>query len=475
MKLNRRIFLKGVGGAVLGLPALEGLAGRSAWAQDAEVPPFAIFMRQANGVAQAQSNDEIGDEPERFWPRELGPLTAASLDGRAVGELAAHAQRLLVVKNVNLNGFNYGDGHARGVLQGLTAQGPVRTGLGGDSEANGESLDHRIGRELNPDGRDSLFLYAGRNRGWLGGACESYRGPGVRRSALNNPWNAYQAIVGGETGLAPAAQQRLVARQESINDLVRDQLSSLRSRASLSRADRDRLDLHLTSVRELEVALTCRMNADQEQVLEGGSPGFDSTEGDEVLETARLHFDVAVLAVACGYTRSVALQIGSGNDGATRYRNLESGQYMENFHYLSHRRQSHGADGAIIPGSDLLHHYVDVQFARTFKHLLDRLDAYEMPTGHTLLEHGLAIWHNDNSNGPPHGRWNVPWILAGSAGGQLRQGVMVEVTPGSRDPNHNRLLNTIGAAVGLKNAAGEPLDDFGDPSQTRGRLTELLV
>jgi hypothetical protein len=470
--LNRRVFLRGVGGAVLGLPALEAFSSRRAYAQEAP-PPFAIFFRQANGVAQAHRNGELGEEPERFWPRSLGALTAASLEGRALGELAAHASDLLVVRNVNKAGFNYGDGHATGVLQGLTAQGPVVENVGGQSEANGESIDHRIGRELNPDGRDSLVLYAGRNGGWLGGACQSYRGPGVRRSAINNPWNAYQAIVGGETGLSPEAQQRLVARQESINDLVRGQLNALLGRSSLSSADRDRLDLHLTSVRELEVALTCRMNEDTERALEDLAPGFDSTEGDEVLETTRLHMDVAALAVACGATRAVSIQVGSGNDGSTRYRNLDTGAYMENFHYISHRRLSHGADGQIIDGSDVLHHMVDVQFARTFRHLLERLSAYEVPGGGTLLQTGVAVWHNDSANGPPHGRWNVPHILAGSAGGYFRQGVAVEVESGSREPNHHKLLNSIGAAVGLTNGAGEPLDDFGDASLPRGRLTEI--
>ena len=473
MKLNRRIFLKGAGGAVLGLPALEGLMSRRTFAQEAAVPPFAIFFRQANGVAQAHRNNELGEEPERFWPREIGPLTAASLEGRALSELSDYAQDLLVIRNINKAGFNYGDGHANGVLQGLTAVGPTVEGQGGRSEANGESIDHRIGRELNADGRDSLVLYAGRNGGWLGGACQSYRAPGVRRSALNNPWNAYQAIVGGETGLSPDAQQRLVARQESINDLVRDQLQGLMSRPELSRADRDRLDLHLSSVRDLEVALTCRLNEDAERQLEGAAPGFDSNLGDEVLETARLHMDVAVLAVACGATRSAALQVGSGNDGGTRYRNQATGEYMENFHYISHRRLSHGADGQIINGSDVLHHYVDVQFAQTFAYLVGRLKAYTMPDGTSLLENGVAVWHNDNSNGPPHGRWNVPHIIAGSAGGYFRQGVCVEVESGSRDPNLNRLLNTIGAAVGLTNGNGDPLDDFGDPSLPRGHLDEL--
>ncbi|MEM7676694.1 MAG: DUF1552 domain-containing protein [Myxococcota bacterium] len=470
MIISRRHLLKGLGGAALGLPFLESLTARPALAQEAETT-FAVFFRQANGVAQA-GQTVIGTEPERFFPRSLGPLTPQGMQGRAVEELVDFRDRLLVVRNVNMENFDYGDGHARGAMQGLTAMGPTVNGQGGNSEAGGESLDHRIGRQLNPDNRDSLFMYAGRNSGWLGGACISYRNPGQRRRAENNPWNAYEAFVSGDQNLTPEARTRLLAQQQSVNDLVRGQMQSLLNNSRLSTSDRQRLQLHFDSVRELEVSLACRFGEDQERQLENQSPGFDSTNGDDTLRTARLHMDVVALAIACGHTRSAAIQVGSGNDGSTRYRNLESGGLMENFHYLSHRRLSHGGDGNPIDNSDILHHYVDVQFAQTFRHLLQRLDAYTLPSGKTLLECGVAAWYNDNANGPPHGRHGVPWILAGGANGYLRQGETVELGGGG-DVNHNRLLNTIGAAVGLQNERGEPLDNFGSPSLQRGLLPEI--
>jgi hypothetical protein len=475
VKLSRRTFLRGLGGAVLGLPVLESIGGpRNAHAALSS-EPFAIFFRQANGVAQEANTGEIGAEPERFWPRSLGALTPETMNGRAVDELVGFREKLLIVKNVNMYDYDYGDGHARGAMQGLTARGPTVTGAGGDSEAAGESIDHRIGRELNPNGRDSLFLYAGQSGGWLGGPCISYRSSGVRRSALHNPWLAYQTIVGGETGLTPEAQQKIASRQSSINDLVRDQLGTLLSAPRLSQSDRRRIQLHLESVREIEVELTCRLAEDEAMRLQGASRGFDSTDGDLVLGAARLHFEVAALAVACGYTRSVALQIGSGNDGSTRYRNLETRALMENYHYISHRRASHDSSGDVIEGSDLLHHMIDRQFARTFRHLLEKLDAYPMPDGKTLLDHGVAVWYNDNSNGPPHGARNVPYVIAGGANGFLKRGVHLAVEAGRTDPNHNKMLNTIGTAVGVRKSDGSNLDNFGDPMLPRGILSALLA
>jgi len=296
----------------------------------------------------------------------------------------------------------------------------------------------------------------------------------VRRAALHDPWTAYQTMIGGPGGLTPEAREQLLVRQRSVNDLVKAQLQQLQQRPELSASDHQRLDLHLSNVRDLEVALSCRMRADQELLFQQQAPGYDSTVGDEVLSTAKLHMDIAVLAVACGTTRSAVIQVGNGNDGDTRYRDPATGQLMENFHYLSHRRQSHDASGGIISGADLLHHQVDLQFADAFKYLLDRLAAYQMPDGKRLIEHGVSVWYNDLGNGPAHSARHVPFVLAGSCNGFLKQGLSIEASGGTT-PNHHRLLNTLGSAVGLRNAAGGYLDDFGDPSLPKGVLSELIA
>lgn len=472
-RIDRRVVLKGLGGATLALPWLEALAPRPARAADPVVPPFAVFFRQANGVAAAQETLEIGSEPERFWPRELGPLTQDNVADRALDELAEHLPRILAIKNVNTYDFDYGDGHARGALQGLTAQGPVVLGAGGNSEAAGESLDHRIGRELNPDGRDSLFLYAGAPQGWLGGPCISYRGSGNRRSALIHPYTAYLSMIGGGTELSEEAMVLLAQRNRSVNDLVRDQLGAL-LRSDLTARDRERLDLHLSSVRDLENTLACQMSESEAMALEG-LVDPDGIDGDRVLACARAHMDVAALAVACGFTRSVAIQVGNGNDGLTRYWD-DDGNMMENFHYVSHRRASHDDMGTILANSDVLHHQVDRQFARAFAHLLDRLSSYQVGD-RTLLDCGVAVWYNDLSNGPAHGPNGTPYILAGSAGGYFKQGEFVDTGEEGWDGarNHARVLNTIATAVGCRTEGKDVCDDFGDELLDRTPLSLLTA
>lgn len=464
----RRTVLKGAGGVMVALPVLEGLMPRGARAGGPVLPPYAIFFRQACGVGCAQDTQEIGQEPERFWPTTEGALSAATTTDRAIGELSAHFDRLLVVGNVNMQYYDYADGHANGALQLLTASGPVVPGVGGDSEANGESIDNRIGRELNPDGRDSLFLYSGLQGGWLGGPCISYRGPNQRRAAIHDPAQGYMGMMGVDQDLF----EQLAARRKSVNDLVRDQMTSLLNKPELSNADKQRLDLHFQSIRDLENTLSCNLTMEQQAIVDGLGQGYDTDDGDQVLDAVRAHMQVAAIAVACGYTRSVAIQVGVGNDGNTRYSNIETGELMENYHYISHRRSSHDSSGAVIPNSDLLHHYVDVHFARTFGFLLDKLAEYQLPDGSALLDAGVAVWCNDNGNGPGHSSNNVPFVLAGSAGGFLRTGEYIRL---SDDDNHARLLNTIGSAAGLRKEDGTNIDDFGPADRPRTVLDELLA
>ncbi|HEV8247002.1 MAG TPA: DUF1552 domain-containing protein [Polyangiaceae bacterium] len=471
MRLRRRIVLKG-GGALLALPLLESIGEPSASAAQKQ-PAFAIFFRQACGVASEQTTKEVGHEPERFWPLGFGKLTPANTEGRAVDELRAHAAKLLIVKGINMKDFDYGDGHARGALQGLTAQGPVVAKAGGSSEANGESIDHRIGRELNPGKRDSLFLYAGPEGGWLGGACISYRGPGQRRAAMRDPKQAYELLTGGLASVSRAEVKRTQQRQKSVNDLIRTQMQSLLSKPDLSQSDRRRLDLHFSAVRDLERAIS-RLTSEQEASLLMSQRYVNSTDGEDLMRVVRMHMDVAVLAVACGYTRSVAIQVGNGNDGSTRYLDPDTHERMENYHYISHRRRSHDASGDIIPGSDLLHHKIDRYFGQMFGYLLDKLAQYPSASGGSLLDSGVSVWYNDHGDGPAHGFTNIPFVLAGSCGGFFKQG---EYTRPMRpdDPNHSRMLCTIASAVGVRNEKGDYLDRFGDASLEKGVLSELLA
>jgi hypothetical protein len=467
-RLDRRLFLRGAAGVVVGLPLLESFMPRTASAQDMQVR-YAIFLRQGNGVQQGMN----GDEPDRFWPKQLGPLTTASMqaDGdQAVSVLADHAAKLLVVKGLRYDGLgvDVGCGHSRGGLLCLTAAKPDGKNIE-KALALGESIDNRIVRELQPGGQEPLTLRAGPRSGYLDDVL-SYRGPSDRRTAEQNPYNAYKALFGVDDG-SQSEQELVKARRTSVNDFVRGELTTLLANPRLSKDDRYRLEHHQQAIRDLEVELTCKLPPDVLGPI-SGLENDEATDNELVDDVTHMQMQVIALSVACGLTRAATLQIGNGND-QTQY--TINGEKFERFHHISHRINGDGSEGTAIENADVKHHEVDKHFAGYFKYLIEQLASYATPTG-SVLDEGVSVWLNDLSTGPPHGSNNLPYVLAGSAGGFLKTGVYVDAAGGAKDlMPHNRFLRTIGAAVGCKNEAGEPLDNFGDSSLPTGLVDAMLA
>src|SRR3954463_3100300 len=106
LQMNRRTVLRGAGGLMLGLPLLETFMPRKASAQTAARSPFVLIVVGDNGVVQAGVPLGGAGEPEKFWPSATGTLTKdkmlADKATRSSGELADYAEKLLIVRGVNL-------------------------------------------------------------------------------------------------------------------------------------------------------------------------------------------------------------------------------------------------------------------------------------------------------------------------------------------------------------------------------------
>ncbi len=466
-RVDRRLFIRGAAGVLVGLPLLESFMSRQATAAELQVR-YAIFFRQGNGVQQGLT----GTEPDRFWPTKLGALTTASMkaDGdQAVNVLADHAAKLLIVKGMRYDGLgvDVGCGHSRGGLLCLTAAKPDGKNIE-KALALGESIDNRIVRELQPAGQEPLTLRAGQRSGYLDDVL-SYRGPSDRRTAEQNPYNAYKVLFGVDDG-TPSEQELLKSRRKSVNDFIRGELGGLLQSPKLSQTDRQRLEHHQQAIRDLETGMTCKLPPELLSPITGVD-NKESVSNDLVDQVTHMQMQVIALAVACGLTKAATLQVGNGND-STQY--TINGQKYESFHHISHRINGDGSEGTAIVNADVKHHDVDKHFAGYFKYLIEQLSSYPTATG-TMLDEGVSVWLNDLSTGPPHGSNNLPYVLAGSAGGFLKAGQYVDAANGAKEQiAHNRFLNTIGAAVGCKNQQGALLDDFGDPSLPKGLVTAML-
>jgi hypothetical protein len=452
--LPRRMFLRGAAGVTVGLPLLESLGPSTANAQ-AATHNYAIFMCQHNGVLQ-----------NKFWPATNDvALTKARLEqdlatgDKAVGVLANYAEKLNIVYGLRYRHSGTGCGHADGCFQALTASTP-----NGDNSnetlAMGPSLDWVISQALDEPGTEPVSLYAGATSSFLGDVI-LYRAAQERRAGERNPLNAYMRLFGmdmpsgGGGGPDPAAQA-LALQRKSVNDMIRGQMQALLSSPVLSAPDRLRLDAHFQAIRDIEVEMPtvgCQFS----------EPGEVDTDNlDQVIHT---HMDIIAMAMACGKSHAATLNIGNGND-QTQY--TIDGVKFERYHHISHRVRSDGSDGAAIPDAEELHHKIDKHFAGYFKYLLDKLSSFVTPTG-TLLDDGATVWLNDLADGPPHGSTNVPWVVAGGAGGKLKTGQYIRGNFGI-----NKIHNTIGAALGVM-SNGQLLNDFGADDYEPGRIDAMMA
>src|SRR3954470_14237428 len=268
LEMNRRMVLRGAGGLMLGLPLLETFMPRKATAQTATRSPFVLLVVGDNGVVQAGVSLSVSSEPEMFWPTATGTLTTASMTAdkatRSTGELAAYAEKLLVVRGVNLPYGSNGCSHSAADAQILTAA--KITAGSTNCKAMGISADTAIAKAKNPPGRDPLVLHAGMfspgGTGFDIPGYVSYITPQQPRVYIDSPYKAYQAIIGaignGSTATSAEAQAQMqrAARSKSINDILRPQIQTLLARTDLSQSDRARLDQHLTAIRNIEVQMT---------------------------------------------------------------------------------------------------------------------------------------------------------------------------------------------------------------------------
>lgn len=436
--VKRRAFLAGAGGIALGLPFLESMPERSAWAQT-DNPVFSFFLCAACGVVQKQ-----------FYPGSAGELTPESMQGdSAVSPLAEYAPNLLIVHGVNYPGNLTNCGHAQGLCQVLTAVPPV--GGGQTSQSGGISADMVISAALNDAGVDPLTLYSGA-KGYIAERL-SFEGAGNARPAELNPFNVYTRLMGLTGGAAsgdtmtdaPSMSNELAVRRKSANDYVREDLQELLARTDLSSEDRQRLEGHLEAVRDIEVGMVavaegCVETGLNVSAIEAMENLRFSQDGHMIEDIVKLHSELVAFAFACNANRTATLQWGDGTDG-TIY-DVPSNSRRWKFHHVSHRIQSDGASGN-DPTAEAAHHEIDQLRMETFKHTIEAF------AQRGLLDKSVIVWTNHVADGPSHSFRDLPYILAGNAGGYLKQGALVD----AKGASNGQLLNTILNAVGVQSAS----------------------
>lgn len=332
--------------------------------------------------------------------------------------------------------------------------------LTGVDGGGGMSLDQFLAGTA---GRDTphrlLYLGAQANVGGASGDKHiSYPSAGFTTPPEDDPREAFRRVFGvalpGGDPTTGGADDR-VAITGSVLDTALADLNDMRAR--LGDLERTKLDLHLEALREVESRLTAVppvMSASCDEPV--GPMDVDGTrlyDPGHFPTLLRAQMDLMVQAMACGATRVGVIQASHHTSELIMSRFEGSEMYDAGFDMRSHQASHYGArhDRTNRLFTDFMKQRR--WFVTELAYLIDALAARPEGDG-TMLDHSLVVLCSEVSDGNTHSHQDMPFVLAGRAGGCISTGRVVE----HRGRRHGDLLAAIAHAM------GQPVAGFGTDS-----------
>ncbi len=451
---SRRHWLGGVLAGTAGIPLLSA---RQAVGQDEGSPTRLVVFCTPNGTRN-----------ELFWPTQNG----ASLDfPQYTAPLKPFEQKLTFLDGITHcpavvgdNGFNgglNGSEHARGIGGLLTArplgQGAFRSFMATSGWGSGVSLDQHLANVLDlPTRFKTLELGVHVRDSEVRGRI-SYKGADQPVPPREDPADVFNALFSEDGTEEDPTLNQLRAERRSVFDLTIQEIQRLQTK--LGADDRQKLEAHLTSVRDIEARLSNGSAQDGGTALSGcesptGSMDVDLLDDSTLPETGRLQMDLAAAALACDQTRIVTLQWNYA-ESEHLFPFLE---LSRNHHNISHDWQGQGFE-----------EYGKIQtwFAEQLAYLLERLDSYTEGES-SLLDNTVVFWGSEIGESTTHDLSHMPYVLAGGGAKGINTGRVVDYTQTRTD--NNQLLVSLAQLMGA-----EDVDSFGDESGMTGPLPDLLA
>ncbi|MGH9784156.1 MAG: DUF1552 domain-containing protein [Terriglobia bacterium] len=401
--IPRRTFLKGAG-TTLALPLL-----------DAMVPAFARGAETgAKPVVRLSTVFVPNGRIMKSWtPATEGAGFAMS---PTLEPLSPFRDRLLVLSGLNIKaadpvGNEPGGVHARPAAAFLTGIHPKPGG------AVGISLDQVAAREFGKEtqlaslelGLDSPEIASD------DGAYSAYYMNTISwRTGTTplpmeiNPRSVFERMFGDSDTTSAADRMRRVQRQRSILDSVTEGVARLAN--GVGPSDRTKLAEYLDAIRDIERRIRVAETS-SEKTANTEQEAFERPVGvpTTFAEHARLMFDLQVVAFQSDLTRVSTFMLG--RDQTDRpYREIG---IADGHHPLSHHKE--------VPETMALVEQIDRYQTTMVAYFLEKLRATADGDG-TLLDHSIVLFGSSLSDANYHIHNNVPIVVAGGAGGQIKGG-----------------------------------------------------
>jgi hypothetical protein len=358
---------------------------------------------------------------------------------RSMKALEPFRDRLLVMSGLaQINGRALGDGagdHARAGATWLTGAHPKKTEGAGIHA--GVSVDQVAARELGKNtqlasleiGLDSPSLAGGCDSGY---SCAytntiSWRGPTTPLPMEMNPRALFERLFGDGDSTDPVARMTALKEQGSILDYISGDID--RMETNLGVRDRSKLTEYLESIRDVER----RIQKAEEQNASMKMPVIERPAGvpADFEEHAKLMMDLQVIALQADLTRVITFMIG--REGSNRsYRNIG---VSDGHHSVTHHQNDPEKIEKVTK--------IDTYHAKLFAYYLDKLQSTRDGDG-SLLDHSLILYGSSICDGNAHTHHDLPLVMAGGAGGQVKGGRHIKFP--KETPMTNLLLTMLDKA-----------------------------
>jgi hypothetical protein len=428
---GRRAFLRGIGGTALALPLLEYTHGHvwgTARAAQNDAPRrFITVFSHGGTISNMEKGGKVGtngNHQGRDWWRPADASSEALVLGPIHEPLQPWVDRLLVLEGVDnmaaIRQHQYGQGgHGTANVTALTAA--DISSSGDDSIAQGPSIDYVVAERLaarQPVPFDRIHLTVpGHQYG-----SPFFQASQQRVSGYTSPRAAFDSIFAGVSSGQPDPEiVALNAKRTSVLVGLQDGYSDFRGRVSAR--DMHVIDAHLEHLRALEQQL-----ADPIVCTPPTGMDVDDGPGDVI---GSLHAQIIVAAIRCGLTNVASLEIADilapWTPNANLRNNLSMG--LDIGHALHHMARDLGPTGPNASELDDWLQYTLENRQWRMSLVAQILEGLDDPTfiegDRTMLDNSLLLYTSEFSNGSRHISWNVPVLMAGSAGGYFQTGRFV--------------------------------------------------
>jgi Protein of unknown function (DUF1552) len=442
-RLSRRAVLRGARGIAIGLPWLEIMSGRRL--ARAVAAPAARFLAvyQPGGTVLARWRP-TGTETDFVLSPILAPFEPVK-------------SKLLIPDGLDMKSA-VGEQRQSGIIAWLT--GSVQAPGYGYSK-DGPSIDQALAPRLSAGKRKASLQMAVR---WGTGKSHGLTSP-INIANFENalPYSPIPPAIDPVTiwqdlfGALPAGDPG-AAWDKSILDFVDRRYARLAAR--LGAADRQRLDQHLTRLRDLETRVATSAHCTRPVLVDTSDynpkSGLNSADNGSIKDlptdaaipkVGKLMMDMMVMAMACDIT----------NVGTLQWSDTEA-KHTFPWLGLPETYAFYQNDGGYRPAEC---EKIATWYSGQHAYLLQEMARMDMG-GHSLLDESIVFFGSERQDPATYSKADMPFLLAGGGGG-LRTGRWVRYNHQS----HNELL------VAILHLCGDTRATFGTLQYSTGTLGGL--